>query len=131
MTDLEFYKKALIYQGYVINNIAQCKAYEDGWSNEFQLKAMREAFDDFVHDDEVKELFSIENLTKERATVLRFRYWDKDEFPDLMLFPLWVTFFIPYGTKVIGISGEEFEYTKETDLDIRCGCMAFGINLYK
>lgn len=127
MTDIEFYKKALTYQSYVINRIAQCKAYEGNWSNEFQLKEMRKAFADFVNDDEVKELFSIENLTKERATALRFQHWEEGS--DLMLFPLWFTFFIPYGTKVIGFDGKEFEFNEDTDLDIRFGCVAFGINI--
>ena len=46
-----------------------------------------------------------------------------------MLFPLWFALLLPYGTKVITINGDEVEYTQDTDLDIRFGCVAFGINI--
>lgn len=125
MTDLEFYQKALIYQSFIVNHVAQSKAY-DFLSN----KEVKETLEKYYSNEDVRKLFSIDNLTIERAKALRFLRWD-EEMPNLYLFPLWFVFFIPYGTKVIGIGGEEFEYTKETDLDNRCGCVAFGINLYK
>lgn len=74
-------------------------------------------------------MFTLDNLTRERAKHLRFGRWDKDEQPDLYLFPLWFVLFLPYGTKVVSIGGEKFEYSEETDLDTRFGCVAFGIEL--
>lgn len=123
MTDLEFYQEALNYQSFLVNRVSKLKAYE-----KLSMKDLKECIDKYYGDELVRKLFSIENLTIERAKALRFLKWDEEK-PNLYLFPLWFVFFIPYGTKVIGLGGEEFEYTEETDLDIRCGCVAFGINL--
>ena len=129
MTDLEFYQKALLCQSWLVNRISEIKAYEKHWSDEFCLKEIRNATEKYFTDDYAKEVFALENLTRERAEALRFGQWDIDEQPDLYLFPLWFVFFLPYGTKVIGIGGDTFEYSKETDLDTRFGCVAFGIEL--
>lgn len=41
MTDLEFYKKALVYQSYLANRIAEIKAYGSHWSDEFCLDEIK------------------------------------------------------------------------------------------
>ena len=129
MTALEFYQKALSCKSWLVNRISESKAYAKHWSDEFCLKEIRDAIGKYFSDDYVKEVFTLDNLTKERAKALRFCQWDEDEHPDLYLFPLWFVLFLPYGTKVIGIGGDTFEYSEETDLDIRFGCVAFGIEL--
>ena len=128
MTDLEFYQKALSCQSWLVNRISESKAYAKHWSDEFCLRDIRKAIEKYYSDNSVKEVFTLDNLTKERAKALRFGEWS-DEQPYLYLFPLWFVLFLPYGTKVIGINGNTFEYSKETDLDIRFGCVAFGIEL--
>ena len=128
MTDLEFYQKALSCQSWLVNRISESKAYAKHWSDEFCLEDIRKAIERFYSDNSVKEVFTLDNLTKERAKALRFGKWS-DEQPDLYLFPLWFVLFLPYGTKVVGIGGDTFEYTEETDLDTRFGCVAFGIEL--
>lgn len=128
MTDLEFYQKALSCQSWLVNRISESKAYSKFWSDEFCLKDIRKAIERYYSDNYVKEVFTLDNLTKERAEALRFGKWS-DEHPDLYLFPLWFVLFLPYGTKVIGIGGDTFEYSEETDLDTRFGCVAFGIEL--
>ena len=128
MTDLEFYQKALSCQSWLVNRISESKAYSKFWSDEFCLEDIRKAIERYYSDNSVKEVFTLDNLTKERAEALRFGKWS-DEQPDLYLFPLWFVLFLPYGTKVISIDGNTFEYSKETDLDIRFGCVAFGIEL--
>lgn len=128
MTDLEFYQKALSCQSWLVNRISESKAYAKNWSDEFCLKDIRRAIERYYSDDFVKEVFTLDNLTKERAKALRFGEWS-DEQPDLYLFPLWFVLFLPYGTKVIGIGGDTFEYSEETDLDIRFGCVSFGVEL--
>ena len=128
MTDSEFYQKALLCQSWLVNRISESKAYADSWSDEFCLKDIRKAIEKYYSEDYIKEVFTLDNLTKERAKVLRFAIWS-DEHPDLYLFPLWFVFFIPYGTKVIDINGNTFEYSEETDLDTRFGCVAFGVEL--
>ena len=128
MTDLEFYQKALSCQSWLVNRISESKAYAEHWSNGFCLEDIRKAIERYYSDDSVKEVFTLNNLTKERANALRFSKWS-DEQPDLYLFPLWFVLFLPYGTKVVDIEGNTFEYSKETDLDIRFGCVAFGVEL--
>ena len=128
MTDLEFYQKALSCQSWLVNRISESKAYAKHWSDEFCLEDIRKAIERYYSDNSVKEVFTLDNLTKERAKALRFGKWS-DEQPDLYLFPLWFVLFLPYGTKVIGIGGDTFEYSEETDLDTRFGCVAFGIEL--
>lgn len=128
MTDLEFYQKALSCQSWLVNRISESKAYAKHWSDEFCLEDIRKAIERYYSDNYVKEVFKLDNLTKERAEALRFGKWS-DEHPNLYLFPLWFVLFLPYGTKVIGIDGDAFEYSEETDLDIRFGCVAFGIEL--
>lgn len=128
MTDLEFYQKALSCQSWLVNRISESKAYAKHWSDEFCLEDIRKAIERYYSDNSVKEVFTLDNLTKERAKALRFGEWS-DEQPDLYLFPLWFVLFLPYGTKVVGINGDTFEYSKETDLDTRFGCVAFGIEL--
>ena len=128
MTDLEFYQKALSCQSWLVNRISESKAYAKHWSDEFCLEDIRKAIERYYSDNSVKEVFTLDNLTKERAKALRFGKWS-DEQPDLYLFPLWFVLFLPYGTKVIGIGGDTFEYSEETDLDTRFGCIAFGIEL--
>lgn len=128
MTDLEFYQKALSCQSWLVNRISESKAYAKSWSDEFCLEDIRKAIERYYSDNSVKEVFTLDNLTKERAEALRFGK-RSDEQPDLYLFPLWFVLFLPYGTKVIGIGGDTFEYSKETDLDIRFGCVSFGVEL--
>ena len=129
MTDLEFYQTATQFQSFVVNKVAEIVAYNEYWSEEFCIKELCERFDKYRNSEEVKSLFDLNNLTKERALYLRFNYWNKETHPDLMLFPLWFALLLPYGTKVITINGDEVEYTKDTDLDIRFGCVAFGVNI--
>lgn len=129
MTNLEFYQKATQFQTFVVNKVAEIVAYNECWSKEFCIKELHERFYKYRNSEEVKSLFDLNNLTKERALYLRFNYWNKETHPDLMLFPLWFALLLPYGTKVITINGDEVEYTKDTDLDIRFGCVAFGVNI--
>lgn len=131
MTDLDFYTKALRLQSWVLRQVAQIKAYNEHWGADYCKEKVMDCLDKFAESKDVKEVFSIENLTKERASAIGFGYWDKEEFPNLMLFPLWYVFLLPYGTKVITISGREEVFTKETNLDVRYGCVAFGINIEK
>ena len=129
MTDLEFYQHALGCQSWLVNRISESWAYRNYWSDDFSLKDIRKAIELYYSDDYVKSIFTLDNLTKERAKFLRFKRWDKEK-EDFYLFPLWFALFLPYGTEVIGISGHKFKYAENTDLDIRFGCVvSFGIEL--
>ena len=131
MEDSEFYKKALGLQCFLVNRMAEVKAYGEYWGANFCYKEMKDAMNEYCSSNYVKEVFNIENLTRERAKALRFKMFDKKQMPNLYLFPIWFVLLLPYGTKVVSIGGEEFEYNEDTDLDTRLGCVAFGINIYK
>ena len=128
MQDSEFYKKALELQCFLVNRMADVKAYHLEANDCYE--SMKDAMNEYCSSNYVKEVFNIGNLTRERAEALRFRLFDK-EHPYLYLFPLWFVMLLPYGTKVVSIGGEEFEYSEDTDLDTRFGWVAFGINIYK
>ena len=87
MTDLEFYQNALSCQSWLVNRISEIKAYGKHWGDELCLKEIRDAIENYLTDDYVKEVFTLDNLTRERAKHLRFGRWDEDEQPDLFIFP--------------------------------------------
>ena len=60
--------------------------------------------------------------------LVKFYFSDKDGL-NLYLFPTWFVFFLPYGTKVVDINGNRFEYTKQTDVTPRGEHVPFGIEL--
>ena len=72
MTDLEFYQNALAFQSWLVNRISEIKAYGKHWSDEFCLREIRNATEKYYTDDNVKEVFTLDNLTRERAKALRF-----------------------------------------------------------
>ena len=127
-TELEFYREALLYQSFFVNRISAIKTYGNSWNDDYCLDYIKKSIDDYHSDKHIKELFSINNLTKERAEALHFFKWDEDGL-NLYLFPTWFVFFLPYGTNVVDINGNRFEYTKQTDVTPRWGHVPFGIEL--
>ena len=127
-TELEFYREALLYQSFFVNRISAIKTYGNRWNDDYCLDYIRKCINDYYSDKHIKEIFSINNLTIERAKSLHFFEWDKDGL-NLYLFPTWFVFFLPYGTKVVDINGNRFEYTKQTDVTPRGGHVPFGIEL--
>ena len=68
-------------------------------------------------------------LTTTEASLIGFTQWSEDD-PSLYLIPAWLYPALPVGLQVIGISGEESEFSPEThDDESRYGCLAYGINL--
>lgn len=125
-TELEFYREALLYQSFFVNRISAIKTCGNNLSDDYCLDYIRKSIDDYYSDKHIKEVFSISNITKDRAEALHFFKWDKDGL-NLYLFPTWFVYFIPYGTKVVDINGNRFRYTKETDVTPRGGHVPFGL----
>ena len=71
-TELEFYREALLYQSFFVNRISSIKTCGSYWTDEYCLDYIRKSIDDYFSDKHIKELFSISNLTKERAESLHF-----------------------------------------------------------
>jgi len=61
---------------------------------------------------------------------LGFALWSEDN--PIWLIPLWVYNFIADGEKFVCISGERVVKGKDyVDLDVRMGCIAYGLTLEK
>lgn len=107
------------------NRISETTQYKS-WSDEFCRKEVKESTDIFV--DNLKDLIDLSNLTREEARELRFGKWEENS--DLYLIPLYLLPIIPIGTKLTCINGETIVYDgTNVDNDIRCGYIAYGINI--
>ena len=108
------------------NRVAETVQYTC-WSDEFCRKEIEKATYKML--DELNKYIDWDNLTKEEAKELRFVLWDEEQ-PDLYLLPLYILPILPVGTKLTAIGGEEVVYDgTNVDKDIRCGCIAYGINV--
>ena len=116
---------------WLANSMAECTAY-DSWSAELKERHIKEAFETFYNSlkkDTNKHLVDLETMTAEKAKELRFRRWDEN-MPNLWLLPLWFVPILPIGTELTSIFGEKLVYDgNNIDLDIRFGCIAYGIEL--
>ena len=65
------------------------------------------------------------NLTKEDFNDLRFSKWDDE--PNVYLIPLYLAEHMPKGIEVFCINGTSKKWDGTEDLDIRFGCIAFGL----
>lgn len=107
---------------FMMNRVAQVKHYN--WSNEFNVSEMLEAYDKSI--EFLSEEFDILSLNKEELVELGFSTFSEES--ELMLIPIWAYDLIPNGTKLTGLFGGEYIKGKdEVDMDIRGGCLAFGI----
>lgn len=77
-TELEFYREALLYQSFFVNRISAIKTYGNRWNDDYCLDYIRKCINDYYSDKHIKEIFSINNLTIERAKSLHFFEWDDD-----------------------------------------------------
>jgi len=113
---------------WMMNRVSETTVY-DKWSDEFKVQEIKEASEQVYL--ELKNVIDVTKLTRSEAKELRFSTWG-EEYPDLYLFPLWIVPLIPEGLKVRDINGKYFKYdSKTTDNDIRCGCVAYGIEIKK
>lgn len=126
MTDLEFYQLVFQYQQYLLNSMAEAYVWAGHWKSDTCKSKIVNNLAAWRTNTEVQKLFDISNLTRERALTIGFRMGGDD----LLLFPLWYTLLLPYGTKVINrFTGQEMIYGPETDLENRFGYVSFGIIL--
>lgn len=109
------------------NRVAETVQYH--WSDEFCRKEIKEAHDKLMN--ELKKHIDWKTLTREEAIELRFGRWS-DETPNLYLIPLWLLPIVPIGIELTTISGNKIIYNgSNVDNDIRFGCIAYGVELYK
>ena len=116
---------------WIANRMAECTAY-DSLSAKYKECHLKEAFETYYNSlkkDTNKHLVDLETMTAEQAKELRFSLWSED-MPNFWLIPLWFVPLIPIGTELTSISGKKVVYDgNNIDLDIRFGCIAYGIEL--
>ena len=123
INDIDWCKKAMYYLQWITGKSSELVTY-DSWSDAMCRRELREAFNGFYENENVRKIFSLENLTVERAKMIGFKQWNDSS--EILLCPLWYCGFIKDGTKIYSLSGEEYYDSKKTDKDIRYGCVAFG-----
>ena len=123
-------KKELInHFTWLVNKLSELNTYN--WSAEYKQKQLQEFFETFYKSLCKKENISLIDLSEmsvETARELRFTKWSNDS--NLYLIPLWFKPLIPVGTELTCIDGEKIIYDgNNIDDDIRCGCLAYGIEI--
>lgn len=123
---------------WLANKAAEWNTYTN-WSGDIVKKEVAEAFQTFYKSlslDKNACLVDLNNLSVEELRMMRFQRWD-EEMPNLWLIPLWFVPLIKPGTELVSIGGDRFVYDgskplgEMIDLDIRCGCIAWGIEKEK
>ena len=124
-------KKLANHFTWLANTLAECNTYET-WSAELKARTIKESFETFYNSlkkDTNKHLVDLTAMTAEKAKELRFCRWSEDT-PNLWLLPLWFVPLIPIGTELTDIGGGKVVYDgNNIDLDVRFGCIAYGIEL--
>lgn len=118
------HEKMLIKACKVMCNVGSM-CYDYTWSQEFCKKEMSNTI------QEIKEYFTEHNfdICKCSIDILKavgFVQWDDNE--NALLIPLWAALILDENTPVICINGES-DILKNADHDVRCGCIAYMINV--
>jgi hypothetical protein len=115
------FQELVYFSTAILSEVAQGKAYEKHWSDDFALKVAREALEKFQEKAKKVDILS---LSKEELFTLGFANW-KDS---LLLIPLYLLPCLPKGTKVESIAGGKAVLgVDDIDNDVRAGCIAYGI----
>lgn len=108
---------------WLANKLAESNTYN--WSTEFKVNELKKAFNTFYESAKKLEL-DLEKLTVDELREMRFCKWDDES--NLWLIPLWFVPLLPVGIELTNIGGGKVKYTGDNiDLDIRFGCIAYGI----
>lgn len=108
---------------WLANTLAESYTYP--WSDAFKAKELKNNFDKFYESAKKLDL-DLDKLTVDELQEMRFRKWDDES--NLWLIPLWFVPLLPVGIELTTIFGNKVTYTGDNiDLDIRFGCIAFGI----
>jgi len=109
------------YKNYIISINATAFEY-DGWSDDFKLKEIREAYVRFRNDLS----YDFRKFTKEELLSLGFSYWDDN----LIVMPLWAYHICEDGLILTSINDDTAVKGKDDiDTDVRGGCLAYGFTV--
>lgn len=110
----------------LMNTIQMGVSYK-GWSDEFSYSEVKDDYHNIK--EQLKAIVgNVTALTVEELRELGFMLWDDETEEKLFLVPLWAFDLIADGTELISISGDKVvKGSDEIDLDVRFGCIAYGI----
>jgi hypothetical protein len=114
---------------YALNAMAQVKHY--GWNPELCTDEIKRCYDKIMKHIKDNKLIDMKTLTKADAYELGFTKWEEEQ-PDFLLIPIWLYDAIPDGTEIYSFTGEKrIKGKDEIDLDVRFGCIAYGIKIHE
>lgn len=111
---------------HVVSAVAQVKEYN--WSPETCVSQVVESLER-IQKKIADEGIDFHTLTSEELHELGFGKWS-DEMPNVFLIPLYLYPCIPDGTTLTCIDGGKYVKGEDKiDLDVRFGCIAYGITV--
>ena len=119
------YKTALWVMEILANKAAMAYSYK-GWSDEFCRSEIKR----FIDEAKAKPENQINplDLTATELKSLGAMKWEDES--SLMLLPLWLYHFIPDHVALVSIDGGVYvKRDGNIDLDIRFGCIAYGVHV--
>lgn len=108
---------------WLANRMAEGYTYKN-WTDEFARQDAGKAFEALYK--ELPKHIKLDKLTRKEMQELQFGRWDDES--ELMLVPLWLVPLVPDDIEVYGIGGGKMTAAEaKKDLDVRFGCVAWGI----
>lgn len=109
----------------LLNTIAMGKANES-WSDNFSYSEVMETYHSIK--DQLAEMIDFTKLSKDELVKLGFKKWNENS--ESLLVPLWAFDLLEDGTELVCINGSKAIKGKDDiDLDVRFGCIAYGLHV--
>lgn len=110
---------------YMMNTVAQIKHYNWGNKNDFAVKQSIDAYEQSI--EYIRNLkLDFFDMTEMELKEYGFQKWSKDS--EIMMIPIYAYDLIEDGMVLNGVfGGMATKGTDYIDLDVRGGCIAFGI----
>lgn len=112
-----------------IATVASMGAAYEAWDDAFARKEVKNAWSNASDIMRRKRFISfgpsdIKGLSSDELDTLGFGRWDRES--GLRLIPLWLVSYISDDTELTCLDGSK-ALKKDCDLDVRFGCIAYGI----
>nr|DAQ75616.1 MAG TPA: hypothetical protein [Caudoviricetes sp.] len=113
------------YKQWLLNELNCYIAYDTWEPSKEALVKSRNYVIEAVFKNELISKEEIDQLSKEQLLIIGFNLWETEDNESLLLMPLVLVPVFKEDILVIGIDDEE-ELLKDTDKDIRYGCIPSG-----
>lgn len=116
------------YLAWYVNRLTEILQHAD-WSEETRKEEIIRIMETF--NNGLRIPIDWESMTVKEAKLLQFKPWSI-EYPNLYLIPLYLVPVIPVGMELTDIFGRKIKYDgSNLGNDVRCGCIAYGIEIEK